>query len=207
MRTTCCDQGSFLHTVPQLFNEERTLIGVLMVRASDIHIVGRSDRQCPLGQDRGPHPPESLLDLHLQHHRHPHRSRGALPDQRFHFGPDGRGRSDGLEQRERGEQYLEVKVGRVGVGSVYPVRGRRVGVPRSQRTTPRARVGLSAIVAWARRVLLRLRWLPAVASSLAQHLRFTCDKLSLPSLTQCATIEHIRDLGVHFAPASCIWSG
>src|SRR5688500_10189905 len=45
-------------------------------------------------------------------------------------------------------------------------------------------VALSAIAALPQRVLLPLRWLPAVASSQAQHQRFACDRLPLRSLTQ-----------------------
>ena len=51
-----------------------------------------------------PHPPEPLLGLHLQHHRHPHRRRAAVPLQRVLAEPDDRRGGHGLQQRERGEQ-------------------------------------------------------------------------------------------------------
>src|SRR5690606_11732533 len=44
--------------------------------------------------------------------------------------------------------------------------------------------GCSAVAASSQRVLLRLRWLPAVASSLAQHRRFAIGRLPLRPLTQ-----------------------
>jgi len=48
------------------------------------------------------------------------------------------------------------------------------------------------------RVLLRLRWLPPVASSLAQHLRFTGGKLPLPSLTQAHVPDQPSGQGQRF---------
>ena len=61
-------------------------------------------RHCARSQDHAGHPPESLLGLRLQRHRHSHRGGRALPGVRPPAHPrDGRG-GNGDQLRERGEQ-------------------------------------------------------------------------------------------------------
>lgn len=59
-------------------------------------------------------------------------------------------------------------------------------------------VALFAIAALSQRVLLPLRWLPAVASSLAHHQRFAYGRLPLRSLTQLMHANAILSQGVIF---------